>query len=250
MQGAAARPSANTWVPATVVDARSEGAGTRTLVLDTAGPTPALAGQHIDIRVTAEDGYTAQRSYSLASPAHAPLLEVTIDRLPDGEVSPYLVEGIEIGDRLEVRGPIGFWFVWRPEQSEPVNLIAGGSGLVPLMSIIRTRADSASDAPFRLVIASRSPDRDLYGDELARLEAENGWLAVTRLYSRRAPLGDHRGARRIDTGDLAELTFPPSMSPTTYVCGPTPFVETVADSMADFGHEGARIRAERFGASG
>jgi ferredoxin-NADP reductase len=246
----ASRPSANTWVPATVVAVRSEGADTRTLTLDAPDLRPALAGQHVDIRVTAEDGYTAQRSYSLASPAGATPFEVTVDRLPDGEVSPYLVDGIEVDDRVEVRGPIGLWFVWRPEQAEPVNLIAGGSGLVPLMSIVRTRAATDSAAPFRLLIAARAPERDLYRDELDALERACDWLSVTRLYSRHAPVGDERGARRIDTADLGRFTWPASESPTTYICGPTAFVETIADGVAHLGHEGARIRAERFGASG
>lgn len=247
---AAPRSSANGWTPATVVATRSEGADTRTLALDAPGLRPALAGQHIDIRVTAEDGYTAQRSYSLASPAGATPVEVTVDRLPDGEVSPYLVDGIEVGDQLEVRGPIGLWFVWRPEQPDPVNLVAGGSGIVPLMSIVRTRAAAESSASFRLIVAARAPERDLYRDELDELERTNDWLTVTRLYSRHAPVGDDRGARRIDAADLERLLQPASESPITFICGPTPFVETVADGVAGLGYEGARIRAERFGASG
>lgn len=246
----AVRRSANDWLPATVVAARSEGAGTRTISLDVPGMRPALAGQHVDLRVTAEDGYTAQRSYSLSSPAGAIPLEVTVDRLPDGEVSPYLVDGIEVGDRLEVRGPIGLWFVWRPEQQDPVNLIAGGSGLAPLMSIVRTRAAVDSAAALRLLIATREPERDLYRDELDALDRDNEWLSVTRLYSRRAPVRDERGARRIDAADLSRLIHPASSSPVTFICGPTAFVETVADGVAQLGHEGARIRAERFGASG
>lgn len=243
--------SPNGWNPATVVAMRTEGADTRTLTLDVPAMRPALAGQHVDIRVTAEDGYTAQRSYSLASPAGASPVEVTVDRLPDGEVSPYLVDGIEIGDRLEVRGPIGLWFVWRPEQTEPVNLVSGGSGLVPLMSMVRTRAAAAqSSTPFHLVVATRGPERDLYRDELDALERAGDWLTVTRLYSRRAPVRDERGARRIETADLERVIHPASVSPVTYICGPTAFVETVANGVAELGHEGARIRAERFGASG
>ncbi|MET0589723.1 MAG: ferredoxin reductase [Naasia sp.] len=243
-------PGATGWTPATLLGGRTEASGTRTLVLDAPDLRPSLAGQHIDIRLTAEDGYTAQRSYSLASAAGVSPIEVTIDRLPDGEVSPYLVDGIEPGDLVEVRGPIGLWFVWRPAQTEPVTLLAGGSGIVPLMSMIRTRRLAGQGGDFRLLYSTRSPERDIYRDELAMLAAEEDWLTVHTLYSRQAPPADARGARRIDAEDLATLAFPAASLPTVYICGPTPFVEAVADAVTAAGHDPSRVRAERFGATG
>jgi ferredoxin-NADP reductase len=242
-------PGTIRWTSAVLVSSRMEVPGTRTLVLDAPELPPTLAGQHIDIRLTAEDGYTAQRSYSLSSPAGARPIEVTVDRLPDGEVSPYLVDAMEVGDPVEVRGPIGLWFVWNPEQQEPINLIAGGSGIVPLMSMIRTRAEAGVGGPFRLLYSTRMPERAIYAKELMEL-AGHDWLDLHPLYTRQAPPADARGARRIDRSDLAGLAFSPDMHPTTYVCGPTAFVEAVASSLTELGHDPARVRTERFGASG
>lgn len=210
---------------------------------------PTLAGQHVDIRLTAPDGYTAQRSYSLASAAGADVLEVTIERMPDGEVSPYLVDYAGVGDSIEVRGPIGQWFVWRPEQTEPVQLIAGGSGVVPLMSMLRTHSAAGSAAPFRLLYSVRMPASRFYSDELNEL---SGWgtLATSYAYTRSAPEGWPQRAGRLTRASLEAMVFPAAENPSVYVCGPTEFVETVADSLLQLGHEPARVRTERFGSSG
>ncbi|HEY8319755.1 MAG TPA: FAD-binding oxidoreductase [Amnibacterium sp.] len=215
-------------------------------MLDAPDLGPTVAGQHIDIRLTAEDGYTAQRSYSLASGTGAERIEVTVERFEDGEVSPYLVEDLGVGDPLEVRGPIGGWFVWRREQTEPVQLIGGGSGIVPLMAMIRTHEATASAAPFRLLYGVQDPTRIYYRDELARLAGPA--LAVDLRYSRRAPAGLPVG--RIGAAELASTTIPSAEAPTVYVCGPTGFVEAVADGLLALGHAPERIRTERFGPTG
>jgi ferredoxin-NADP reductase len=225
---------------------RRETATARTLVLDAPELGDTVAGQHVDIRLTADDGYTAQRSYSLASPTGTRPVEVTVERFEDGEVSPYLVEDVAVGDPLELRGPIGGWFVWRPEQVEPVQLIAGGSGIVPLMAMARTHAAAGSTAPFRLLYGVQDPDRRYYRDELDRLAGRA--LQIDVRYSRRAPAGAPVG--RIGVPDLDELTVPPEQHPTVYVCGPTGFVEAVADGLLHLGHAPERIRTERFGPSG
>ncbi|MGN6742315.1 MAG: ferredoxin reductase [Amnibacterium sp.] len=225
---------------------RPETATARTLVLDAPELGSTVAGQHIDIRLTAEDGYTAQRSYSLASGTGVTPVEVTVERFADGEVSPYLVEDVGVGDPIEVRGPIGGWFVWRREQPEPVQLIAGGSGIVPLMAMIRTHAAAGSTAPFRLLYGVQDPARVYYRDELERLAGPS--LTVDLRYSRRAPEGLPVG--RIGAGDLAALTIPPGRHPSVYVCGPTGFVEAIADGLLALGHAPERIRTERFGPTG
>lgn len=237
------------WVAATVVDAWMETAGSRTLLLNVPDLAPPLAGQHLDIRLTAPDGYTAQRSYSLSSPAGAERIEVTVDRMPDGEVSPYLVDGLEVGDRVEVTGPIGRWFVWRPEQTEPVQLIAGGSGVVPLMSMVRTRAAAGVTAPFRVLYSVRTPAGRFYTEELDRLAADPA-LDLQYVFTREVPAGWTHQAGRITGSLLNEFAIPPADRPTVYVCGPTAFVETVADALVQQGHEPSRIRTERFGPSG
>ncbi|MCU1473047.1 ferredoxin reductase [Amnibacterium sp.] len=225
---------------------RPETPTARTLVLDAPELGSTVAGQHIDIRLTAEDGYTAQRSYSLASATGARPVEVTVERFEDGEVSPYLVEDVGIGDPLEIRGPIGGWFVWRREQEEPVQLVAGGSGIVPLMGMIRTHAAVGSTAPFRLLYGVQDPDRRYYRDELVRLVGPG--LRVDVRYSRRAPDGLPVG--RIGAAELATLALSPEQQPTIYVCGPTGFVEAIADGLLRLGHAPERIRTERFGPTG
>jgi ferredoxin-NADP reductase len=231
-----------------VVGVRRETAAARTLLLDAPDLAPATAGQHVDVRLTAEDGYTAQRSYSLASATGAQPIEITVERFDDGEVSPYLVDEVGVGDVLEVRGPIGGWFVWRESQREPVQLIAGGSGIVPLMAMVRTHAAVGSAAPFRLLYGLTGPDRFLYREELERI-AHRG-LGLTVQYSRRVPPGSAAVPHRIGIDDLTRAAFSPDASPTVYVCGPTGFVESVADALLRLGHEPARIRTERFGPTG
>ncbi|WP_199706629.1 ferredoxin reductase [Amnibacterium setariae] len=231
---------------AVVVGETRETATARALRFSASGLRPALAGQHIDIRLTAEDGYTAQRSYSLSSAAGADPIEVTVERFEDGEVSPYLVDGVAVGDAVEVRGPIGGWLVWRPsDDRRPVQLIAGGSGVAPLMSMLRTREAARSTVPFRLLYGVTDPDRVYYRDELDRIAADG--VQVDLRYSRRVPEGSPLHAGRLTRDDLAALVVPPAEDPSVFVCGPTGFVEAVSDALLALGHPEERIRTERFG---
>jgi ferredoxin-NADP reductase len=236
------------WRPATVAAVRPESPVARTVVLQVPGWPGHEAGQHVDVRLTADDGYTATRSYSIGSVSDGETVEITVEQLDSGEVSPYLVDVAAPGDRVELRGPVGGWFVWRPAQVEPVLLVGGGSGVVPLMSVVRRHRQAGSTAPLRLVYSLRDPDAMLYRDELATLEADG--LSVTYVYTRRTPEGWPRPAGRLDAGLLASTAFPPAESPTTYVCGPTGFVEAVADLLVAAGHDPRRVRTERFGPSG
>jgi ferredoxin-NADP reductase len=234
------------WVPATLVDAWKETPESRTLVLD-AELDAALAGQSIDIRLTADDGYTAQRSYSLGSPAGAERFQVTVDRLEDGEVSPYLVNDLQLGHLVEVRGPVGRWFVWEPTQTEPIQLLAGGSGIVPLMSMIRARGDARGRQPFRLIHSVRSPADACYATELARRVRDDPGLDVRYVYTRETPEDWPEPPKRIGVATLNSHGWPPDFQPDCYVCGPTSFVETAADILVALGHDPRRIRTERFG---
>ena len=238
------------WRIGTVVAVRDETPTARTLALDVPDWPGHLAGQHVDVRLTAPDGYSASRSYSIASAPNAEKrVELTVERLPDGEVSPYLTQVVAVGDRLELRGPIGGWFVWRPERVEPVQLIAGGSGLVPLMAMVRARAAAGGSAPFRLLYSVREPGAVLYGEEL-RAQAQTGGTVVSYAYTRVAPANWPGRPGRIDATLIAEAAWPPSGSPTCYVCGPTPFVETAAGLLTAAGYPADRIRTERFGPTG
>ncbi|WP_330280897.1 ferredoxin reductase [Streptomyces sp. NBC_00588] len=232
------------WRVAEVTGRHVESPTAVTLTLDVPGWPGHLAGQHVDVRLTAEDGYSTQRSYSIASAQDGTRVELTIQRIADGEVSPYLVDELVVGDRLELRGPVGGWFVWRPEQTEPVLLVAGGSGLVPLMCMIRARQAVGSRVPFRLIYSLRSPQEQLYGPEL--LTGAPG-LDVTRIYTRQAAAGAARPAGRITPEDLANHGWPPDFEPHVYVCGPTGFVEKVAAYLVLLGHAPERVRTERFG---
>jgi len=214
----------------------------RTLALRVQDWPGHLAGQHAEIRLTAEDGYTAARDYSIASAPEDPDLEFTVERLEDGEVSPYLVEVLEPGDAVEVSDPIGLHFVWEPATGGPLLLIAGGSGVVPFRSILRHRAAVGSDMPVRLLHSVRTPDELIYRDELGGPGVE-----VVLVYTRSGPPGWGGYARRIDRAMLAEVAWPPEQSPQVYICGPTGFVESAATSLVDLGHDPARIRTERFG---
>jgi ferredoxin-NADP reductase len=235
------------WRVARVSGLRGETPRARTLVLDVDGWPGHVAGQHVDIRLTAADGYTATRSYSIASAPDVERVEVTVERLDDGEVSPYLTRDVIVGDQLEVRGPIGGWFVWRPEDDVPVQLVGGGSGVVPLMSMVRTHAARSSGAPVRLLYSVRSPDAVLYAGELAR---PPGHVQVTYAYTRAVPEGWPDRPRRVDADLLAAATWPAGRRPRSYVCGPTGFVEAVADLLVAAGHDPRTVRTERFGPSG
>jgi ferredoxin-NADP reductase len=239
------------WRIGTVVDLHDETATARTITLEVPDWPGHLAGQHVDVRLTAPDGYSAVRSYSLASaPSSDGRVQITVERFPNGEVSPYLTQEVVVGDRLELRGPIGGWFLWRSEQTEPIQLIAGGSGIVPLMAMIRARAAAASATPFRLLYSVRNPEAVFYRDELRSLSGQSDPIAVTYAYTRAAPKDWPQPPRRIDAGLIGNTAWPASLEPTCYVCGPTPFVETVADLLATSGIERDKIRTERFGPTG
>lgn len=237
--------AASPWRVATVSSGRPTGSRGRVLELAVAEWPGNFAGQHVDVRLTAEDGYQAVRSYSLASSGAEPVIELAVDEIPDGEVSPYLVEDIRPGDQVEIRGPIGAYFVWTPDRTEPVQLIAGGSGIVPMMAIARAHERSGSSAPMRLLYAVRSASDAFYLDDIDRLTG-NG-LVVDWAYSRVAPPGFARPAGRVDAATIVASTFTSSLEPSVYVCGPTGFVEAVADLLVLAGHAPDRIRTERFG---
>jgi ferredoxin-NADP reductase len=209
-----------------------------------------LAGQHVDIRLTADDGYQAQRSYSIASAPDADALELTIERIEDGEVSPYLVDVMEPGDELELRGPVGGWFVWRVEDGGPLLLVAGGSGLVPLMAMLRHRARSESAVPVRLLVSARSLEDLIYAAEIDRLAGNDEGLEVFTTLTRSAPADWQGYRRRIDQEMLREVAWAPEDLPRTFVCGPTAFVEAAANGLVALGHDQALIKTERFGPTG
>ncbi|MFF0770274.1 ferredoxin reductase [Nonomuraea wenchangensis] len=235
------------WRAARLREVRVETATARTLVFEVPGWPGHLAGQHVDVRLTADDGYTAQRSYSLAAPPDGELVTLTVETVPDGEVSPYLTEVMEPGDQVEIRGPVGGWFVWRPADKAPVLLVGGGSGIVPLMAMIRERRRTGSRAPFRLVYSLRDPESRYYAEELRRPDPG---LDVAYLYTRAAPDGASRPAGRVTLADLAEGGWPAGFEADCYVCGPTGFVEAAADLLLTLGHAPERIRTERFGPTG
>jgi ferredoxin-NADP reductase len=226
------------------VDVRAETPTAHTLVLEVPDWPGHLPGQHVDVRLTAEDGYSTQRSYSIASPADGSAVELTVQRVPDGEVSPYLTEVLEVGDELELRGPVGGWFVRRPADTAPVLLIAGGSGIVPLMAMIRARENAV---PFKLLYSVRGPEDRYYVEELLRPVPG---LDVAYLYTREVPDGWTRPPGRIGVADLNTHGWPADFAPDCFLCGPTGFVETAADILLALGHDPRRIKTERFGPSG
>lgn len=239
------------WRTAKVVALRDETATARTLALTVRDWPGHVAGQHVDVRLTAPDGYSAVRSYSIASaPGSNGRIEITIERLPNGEVSPYLTQEVIVGDELELRGPIGGWFVWRSTQIEPIQLVAGGSGIVPLMAMLRSRASAGSTARFRLLYSVREPAAVFYRDELGPLSDQGDSTAITYAYTRLTPKGWPRPAGRIDGSLIASATWPGIIQSTTYVCGPTPFVEHVTELLIAAGYDRERIKTERFGATG
>ncbi|OKI61247.1 ferredoxin reductase [Micromonospora sp. CB01531] len=239
-----------TWRVARLAERRIETPTAQTLVLDVPDWPGHLPGQHVDVRLTAADGYQAARSYSLAEPADAGRIALTVQRVPDGEVSPYLIDVWAAGDPVEVRGPVGGWFVWRTEETAPVLLVAGGSGVVPLMAMLRARRAAGSRAPFRLIYSVRSPADIFYADELRRRVREDQGLDVAYVYTRQAP-EDWRGEpHRINLADVNTHGWPPDLDPLCYICGPTGFVETVADLLVGLGHQTRRVKTERFGPTG
>jgi ferredoxin-NADP reductase len=239
------------WHLGTVVALHDETATARTITLEVPDWPGHLAGQHVDVRLTAPDGYSAVRSYSIASaPNTEKRVEITVERLPDGEVSPYLTQQVAVSDRLELRGPIGGWFVWHTTQTEPIQLIAGGSGIVPLMAMIRSRAAAGSTASFRVLYSVREPGAVFYHHELQRRSEQDSVVMLTYAYTRVAPKNWPRPPGRIDAALVASTTWPSKLAPTCYVCGPTPFVESAAGLLSACGNSPDKIKTERFGPTG
>jgi len=235
------------WRVARVVHSAPETESAQTISLNVPGWGGHRAGQHVDVKLTAEDGYSAQRSYSLSRPPDGERIELTVQQIADGEVSPYLT-GVRPGEEIELRGPIGGWFVWRPAEQARILLVAGGSGVVPLMAMLRQRIVMGS-AEFRLVYSVRSPADVYYAEELGRLERECSWLQVALVYTRTAAPETARPPGRVGSGDLAPTGWTPDHGTRVYVCGPTGFVESVTTMLIEQGHQPAAIRTERFGPS-
>jgi ferredoxin-NADP reductase len=239
------------WRTATVVGLHDETETARTIALAVRDWPGHIAGQHVDVRLTAADGYSAVRSYSIASaPSSDGRIEITVERLPSGEVSPYLTQQVVVGDELELRGPIGGWFVWRSDQEEPIQLVAGGSGIVPLMGMIRSRALANSTAPFRLLYSVREPGSVFYREELEALSTKNSSIIVDYAYTRAVPKDWPRPPGRVDRDLIASVTWPVSLNATCYICGPTGFVESVSEFLRRSGNGREKIRTERFGPTG
>lgn len=238
-----------TWQVGRVVETVAETSTVKSLTIDLPEWRGHRAGQHVDLRLTAEDGYQTVRSYSIASPPEARRVVVTIERLDDGEVSPYLVDEVRPADQLEVRGPIGGYFVWEISQGGPLFLVAGGSGIVPLMAMIRHRLAGGSEVPITLLYSARSPHDVIYRTELDGLASQHG-IEVIQTFTRSQPPGWTGYSRRIDAALLAEVAPAPDIQPLTYICGPTALVEAAASGMVALGHEPGRIRTERFGPTG
>ena len=248
MERLAARRVPLVWRVATVVELRAETPSATTLLLDIEDWPGHLAGQHVDVRLTAEDGYQAERSYSLASPPEDPELALTIERISDGEVSPYLTDELRPGDELELRGPIGGYFTWQVADGGPLVLLAGGAGLVPLMAMLRHRARASSDVEARLLVSARSWDDVLYRDELAKLGDDSVMVHYT--LTREQPPAWMGWTSRVSVEMLRDLDADPARQPRVYVCGPTGFVERVAELLVGLGHDPHAIKTERFGPTG
>ena len=239
------------WRVGTVVALHDETPTARTITLQVPDWPSHLAGQHVDVRLTASDGYSAVRSYSIASAPNAEgRVELAVERLFDGEVSPYLTQVLAVGDRLELRGPIGGWFVWRPSQMEPIQLIAGGSGIVPLMAMIRSRSLTKGIAPFRLLYSVREPAAVFFRDELQAISDRVDAVTVTYAFTRATPRGWPRPPGRVNASVIAETTWSSKLTPTCYVCGPTSFVESTAALLVGCGNSPDKIKTERFGPTG
>ena len=237
-----------TWQAATVARLATETSRVTTIAFDVPGWPGHQAGQHLDVRLTAEDGYQAERSYSIASAPDGTRIELTVVRIDDGEVSPYLTGELRPGDQIELRGPVGGYFVWEPDDGGPLLLVGGGSGVAPLMAMVRLRAAAGSAVDTRLLVSSRSWEEIIYRDELERLNG--GGLTVVHTLTASAPPGWAGYARRVDAEMLAQVGPGPAERPRVYVCGPTPFVEAVAEALVGLGHQPQAIKTERFGPTG
>jgi len=237
-----------TWLLADVAALVDETPNVRSFVLECPGWGGHRPGQHVDVRLTAEDGYQAERSYSIATPADGERITLTVERLADGEVSPYLLDELRVGDRIELRGPIGGWFVWEPADGGPLLLVGGGSGVVPLMAMVRARVAAGSDVPVRLLLSSRAWEEVIYRQELEELAGRG--IEVVHSLTRSQPAGWSGYRRRIDREMLSEVAWAPEERPLCYVCGPTGLVEAAASALVELGHEPGRVKTERFGPTG
>jgi len=235
------------WLTATVRDLVAETPRARTIVLDAEGWPGHKAGQHLDVRLTADDGYQAQRSYSIASGPEERGVHITVELVEEGEVSPYLAGELAVGDAFEIRGPIGGYFTWSADEPGPLLLVGGGTGLSPLMSMLRHRAARASTVQAHVLLSARSADDVLYRDELEALEPREG-LRIERTYTRESPAGWTGWRGRVDAAMLADVS--PGPATRAFVCGPTPFVEAVNDLLVAGGHDPRKVHAERFGPTG
>ncbi len=250
MEGTAVLGRLN-WQLGEVVATRPETPRTKSITLDVPGWTGHRPGQHVDLRLTSEDGYHAERSYSIASPPEdRSRVTLTVERIDTGEVSPYLTDELHEGDQLELRGPIGGYFVWEASMGGPLFLVAGGSGIVPLMAMIRHRAAAGPSVATRLLYSSRSLGEIIYRDELDRLTQSSPGLEVAHTLTRETPPGWAGYRRRVDADMLRDVAWPPDQNPLTYICGPTPFVEGAATILAGLGYGPQRIKTERFGPTG
>jgi ferredoxin-NADP reductase len=238
------------WRLANVVEVRPETDRVVTLALEVPDWDGHLPGQHVDVRLTAEDGYRAERAYSIASSPDGGRIELAVERLEDGEVSPYLAGELRPGDQLELRGPVGGYFVWEPGRGGPLLLVAGGSGVAPLMAMVRYRAATGREVPARLLYSSRTVEDVIFRGELERLADAGDGLTVTHALTRAQPPGWAGYARRIDAVMLEEVGWRPGERPLIYVCGPTRLVEAVAGDLVALGHDPVRVKTERFGPTG
>ncbi len=238
------------WRMAEVLAIVGETPRAKSLVLNVPGWPGHLAGQHVDVRLTADDGYQAERSYSIASPPEQKEVVLTVERIDDGEVSPFLTGEATVGDRFELRGPIGRYFTWSPQDGGPLQLVAGGSGVVPLMAMIRHRARNGDGTVARLLYSSRTRDVIIYRDELDRLAGSDDRLGVVYTLTRESVPGWQGRTGRVDRAMLDAVAFAPELKPHVYICGPTPFVENVANLLVAQGHPPGRVKTERFGPTG
>jgi ferredoxin-NADP reductase len=238
------------WATAEVVELIDENSRVRSIVLNVPGWDGHLPGQHVDIRLTAEDGYQAQRSYSLAAPTDGERVVITVELVSDGEVSTFLVEELRVGDVIEVRGPIGGYFVWEPSHGGPLQLIGGGSGVVPLMAILRHRVGTGDQTPVRYLSSARNHDDLLHHEELRDLSAADPGITVVHALTRSHPPDWEGPTRRIDREMLEEHAWPAEDNPLCFVCGPTGFVEAISSTLVDMGYRPERVKTERFGPTG